>query len=219
MAQGFTDRDVTDQTGRTFIVTGANTGIGFETARVLARRGARVLLGCRSEQRAADAMAKIVAESPEATSSSCLSIRPIWGASGPLRSRRPPSRVSRARQQRGHHDAAPRSDRGRFRVAVRRQPPRDLCSHGAPPAQARGNRGQPSRHHQQPGPSGRPHPLGRPSTPRSSTGARLATSRASWPTCCIWSNSIDGSRPAVPARSRSAAIRALPRPRLAATSP
>ena len=66
MAQGFTDRDVTDQTGRTFIVTGANTGIGFETARVLARRGARVLLGCRSEQRAADAMAKIVAESPEA---------------------------------------------------------------------------------------------------------------------------------------------------------
>ena len=66
MAQGFTDRDVTDQAGRTFIVTGANTGIGFETARVLARRGARVLLGCRSEQRAADAMAKIVAESPEA---------------------------------------------------------------------------------------------------------------------------------------------------------
>ncbi len=66
MPQGFTDREVADQSGRTFIVTGANTGIGFETARVLARRGARVLLGCRSEQRAADAMAKIVAESPEA---------------------------------------------------------------------------------------------------------------------------------------------------------
>ncbi len=66
MPQGFTDRDVPDQSGRTFLVTGANTGIGFETAEVLARRGGRVLLGCRSEQRAADAISKIRAESPEA---------------------------------------------------------------------------------------------------------------------------------------------------------
>ena len=66
MTQGFTDRDVADQSGRTFLVTGANTGIGFEAARVLARRGGRVLLGCRSEQRAADATAKILTESPEA---------------------------------------------------------------------------------------------------------------------------------------------------------
>lgn len=63
MAQGFTDRDVPDQSGRTFLVTGANTGIGFETARVLARRGARVLLGCRSEERADAAIARIQAES------------------------------------------------------------------------------------------------------------------------------------------------------------
>ncbi len=66
MAHGFTDRDVPDQSGRTFLVTGANTGIGFETARVLARRGGRVLLGCRSEERAAGAIARIHAESPEA---------------------------------------------------------------------------------------------------------------------------------------------------------
>lgn len=66
MAQGFTDRDVPDQSGRTFLVTGANTGIGFETARVLARHGGRVLLGCRSEERAAGAIARIHAESPEA---------------------------------------------------------------------------------------------------------------------------------------------------------
>ena len=65
-AQGFTDRDVTDQSGRTFLVTGANTGIGFEITRVLARRGTRVLLGCRSEQRAAAAVAKILAETPRA---------------------------------------------------------------------------------------------------------------------------------------------------------
>lgn len=66
MPRGFTEHDVPDQSGRTFLVTGANTGIGFEAARVLARRGGRVLLGCRSEQRAADAIAKIRAESPEA---------------------------------------------------------------------------------------------------------------------------------------------------------
>ena len=66
MPQGFTERDVADQSGRTFLVTGANTGIGFETAKVLAERGGRVLLGCRSEQRAGDAMAKIRAESPAA---------------------------------------------------------------------------------------------------------------------------------------------------------
>ena len=66
MPQGFTDRDVADQSGRTFLVTGSNTGIGFETAKVLAKRGGRVLLGCRSEQRAADAIAKIRTESSEA---------------------------------------------------------------------------------------------------------------------------------------------------------
>ena len=66
MARGFTDRDVPDQSGRTFLVTGANTGIGFEAARVLARQGGRVLLGCRSEDRAADAIRRIRAESPDA---------------------------------------------------------------------------------------------------------------------------------------------------------
>ncbi len=66
MSSGFTARDVADQSGRTFLVTGANTGIGFETTRVLARRGARVLLGCRSEDRARTAIAKICAEFPDA---------------------------------------------------------------------------------------------------------------------------------------------------------
>lgn len=56
---GFTANDVTDQSGRTFVVTGANAGLGFETARVLAARGARVLLGCRDRARAEAAMARI----------------------------------------------------------------------------------------------------------------------------------------------------------------
>jgi NAD(P)-dependent dehydrogenase (short-subunit alcohol dehydrogenase family) len=48
------------------MVTGANTGLGFATAKVLARRGARVLLGCRSSERAEAAMVKLVADTPDA---------------------------------------------------------------------------------------------------------------------------------------------------------
>ena len=56
---GFTHEDVPAQDGRTFLVTGANTGIGFEAAAVLARAGARVLLGCRDQRRARDAVDRI----------------------------------------------------------------------------------------------------------------------------------------------------------------
>jgi retinol dehydrogenase 12 len=48
-----------DLTGRTVLVTGANTGIGFVTARELARAGARVLIACRSQQLADSAAAQI----------------------------------------------------------------------------------------------------------------------------------------------------------------
>lgn len=46
--------------GKTAIVTGANTGIGKETARELARRGARVILACRSAERANAARDEII---------------------------------------------------------------------------------------------------------------------------------------------------------------
>ena len=49
---GFTNSNVPDQSGRTSLVTGANTGLGFEIAKVLSRQGARVLLGCRSIDKA-----------------------------------------------------------------------------------------------------------------------------------------------------------------------
>ena len=58
----FTAADVPSQQGRTMIVTGSNTGIGFEVAKVLAARGARVLLACRSKDKAEQAMRRIGAE-------------------------------------------------------------------------------------------------------------------------------------------------------------
>lgn len=66
MVAGFTETDVPDQTGKVAVVTGANTGIGFHVARVLAKKGARVLLGCRSRKKAEAAMAAIITEAPGA---------------------------------------------------------------------------------------------------------------------------------------------------------
>ncbi len=66
MSNLFTEQDVTDQGDKTFFITGANTGLGFEVARVLAVNGGRVLLGCRSEHRAKEAIERILTISPEA---------------------------------------------------------------------------------------------------------------------------------------------------------
>ncbi|MBB4525647.1 UNVERIFIED_ORG: NAD(P)-dependent dehydrogenase (short-subunit alcohol dehydrogenase family) [Rhizobium sophorae] len=63
---GFTEASVPDQTGKTFIVTGANAGIGFEISQVLAARGARVLLACRERARAEQAIARIRHITPKA---------------------------------------------------------------------------------------------------------------------------------------------------------
>ena len=57
---------IADQTGRTFIVTGANSGLGFETARQLAAHGARVVLTARSESKGADAVGRIRTAHPGA---------------------------------------------------------------------------------------------------------------------------------------------------------
>ncbi len=53
---------MSDLEGRTFLVTGANTGIGKETARALASRGGTVILACRSEQNGRNAIAEIGAQ-------------------------------------------------------------------------------------------------------------------------------------------------------------
>ncbi len=65
-SRGFSEANVPEQAGKSFIVTGANAGVGFEIARVLAARGARVLLGCREQTRAEEAIARIKRITPNA---------------------------------------------------------------------------------------------------------------------------------------------------------
>lgn len=55
-----------DLSGRVCLVTGANSGIGFQTTRELARRGAKVVLLCRSETRGREAIASLRQELPDA---------------------------------------------------------------------------------------------------------------------------------------------------------
>ncbi len=46
--ESWTEENVGDQTGKVAVVTGSNSGIGFETARVLAENGAKVIMAVRT---------------------------------------------------------------------------------------------------------------------------------------------------------------------------
>lgn len=48
----WTESSIPDQAGKTFVITGANSGIGLESARYLAAAGGRVVLACRNEDKA-----------------------------------------------------------------------------------------------------------------------------------------------------------------------
>jgi NAD(P)-dependent dehydrogenase (short-subunit alcohol dehydrogenase family) len=58
--------NIPDQTGHVAIVTGANTGIGFETAAALAAKNATVVMACRNRRKAEDAMERIRERTPDA---------------------------------------------------------------------------------------------------------------------------------------------------------
>ena len=62
----WTERDIPDLGGRTAVVTGANSGLGYQTSRQLAAHGARVVLACRDRGRGEDAIRRLRAEVPGA---------------------------------------------------------------------------------------------------------------------------------------------------------
>jgi NAD(P)-dependent dehydrogenase (short-subunit alcohol dehydrogenase family) len=64
MSSKWTAADVPDQSGRVAIVTGSNTGIGYEAAAVLADKGAHVVLAVRNLDKGNDAVNRIKAASP-----------------------------------------------------------------------------------------------------------------------------------------------------------
>ena len=69
----WTTDDIPDLTGRIAVVTGANSGLGFESALALARAGADVVLACREQGKGADALDRIRLAVPDAT----ISLSPL----------------------------------------------------------------------------------------------------------------------------------------------
>ena len=89
----WTSGDVPGQQGRLAVVTGANTGLGLETARVLAARGASVVLAVRDIEKGKQAAARIAGTTPGADVMiqrlDLTSLDSVRAAAGELRARHP----------------------------------------------------------------------------------------------------------------------------------
>jgi NAD(P)-dependent dehydrogenase (short-subunit alcohol dehydrogenase family) len=59
MSDNWTEHEVPSQRGRVAVITGANTGLGFDTAKVLAERGATVVLAVRDVEKGKQAAARL----------------------------------------------------------------------------------------------------------------------------------------------------------------
>ena len=66
MTKKWTAENIPDLSGKVIIVTGANTGLGFEAAKEFARKGAQTILACRNTEKGEKALAKIKDEIPKA---------------------------------------------------------------------------------------------------------------------------------------------------------
>lgn len=67
MPRPWTAHSIPNQSGRTIVITGANTGLGFECARALASRHACLILACRNLIKGGGARRRILDETPDAT--------------------------------------------------------------------------------------------------------------------------------------------------------
>ena len=66
MKTKWTSENIASQAGRRVVITGANSGIGFETALELARKGAELILPARTQAKAEDAVSRILRLVPQA---------------------------------------------------------------------------------------------------------------------------------------------------------
>src|SRR6266481_3688469 len=93
MTAKWTSGEVPGQQGRLAVVTGANTGLGFETARVLAARGASVVLAVRDTGKGKAAAARIAGTAPGADVTvqplDLASLESVRAAAAELRARHP----------------------------------------------------------------------------------------------------------------------------------
>ncbi len=97
MAEGisrkWTAQDVPDQSGRTVVITGANSGIGLEAAKVLAAHGARVVLAGRDRARTASAAEQVGAAAAngqaETAELDLASLESVRAAAADIRARFP----------------------------------------------------------------------------------------------------------------------------------
>lgn len=68
MAQAqWSANDIPDLSGKTAVVTGANSGLGYETAVALAGHGAHVVMACRDEGRGTEALQRVRSEAPDSS--------------------------------------------------------------------------------------------------------------------------------------------------------
>ena len=64
-AGGWTPDRLPDLTGKTYVITGGNSGIGFEAARMLGDKGAQVTILCRNEDKAQAAVESLKEKAPD----------------------------------------------------------------------------------------------------------------------------------------------------------
>jgi len=66
MSNNWTQQDIPDMTGKVVIITGANSGLGLESTKALAAKGATVVMACRNPRKAEEAKAEVLATTPAA---------------------------------------------------------------------------------------------------------------------------------------------------------